>query len=251
MRSVRFIFLVFVCFFGGSVVAGDIEPRQKNETDFLLIRHGETDWNKEKRTQGQSDNPLNACGLEQAEKLAEKIFNYHPDISNTLYSSDLTRAITTAKKTAERFQANCREMVIVQKKGLREYNFGEAEGMLVTERDKKYHEKDHQLKERFPNRKERWNYTLIPDSESLNALVNRAHEAFAEIAQAHKGEKVAIFAHGREINTLIIDSENLSIEPHEFPPLPNCAIVHFRYTPGNNPPLKFVKVEDVLQEAKH
>ena len=62
--------------------------------DIYLIRHGETDWNKTKRLQGVTDIPLNACGIELAEKTAEGLKNVPFD---RIYTSPLIRA----KKTAE------------------------------------------------------------------------------------------------------------------------------------------------------
>src|SRR5690242_8010536 len=101
------------------------------ETYFLLIRHGETAWNAEKKLQGQVDIPLNANGIAQAEELAKKIFEDHPDIAPILYSSDLQRAFATAQKTKERFQFE----EIIQRRDLRECAYGKMEGMSAEERE--------------------------------------------------------------------------------------------------------------------
>ena len=64
-----------------------------------LIRHGETDWNQDKRIQGQTDIPLNARGRRQAEALAGRLSTVSLEM---IYTSDLTRARETAEIIAAR-----------------------------------------------------------------------------------------------------------------------------------------------------
>ncbi|GFR52441.1 hypothetical protein Agub_g15015 [Astrephomene gubernaculifera] len=70
-------------------------------TDFVLVRHGETDWNAETRLQGHQDPPLNAVGVEQAEELAMVL---QREAFHAMYSSDLRRASQTAEIIAARRQ---------------------------------------------------------------------------------------------------------------------------------------------------
>jgi 2,3-bisphosphoglycerate-dependent phosphoglycerate mutase len=228
----------------------EIGPRSLSETDILLIRHGETDWNLERKIQGSEDIPLNATGLAQAEKLSEKLWEHHQDISRTLYSSDLQRAAETAKKTAEIFFSKESSIVpIVTHRDLRECTFGVLEGVVVsTEHEQLQREYREQLKTLYPVRAQRWNHPLFPAEgvESFDQLVTRAKSALSQIAQAHPGEKVAVFTHGRLINTLILAVEEA--ENDERPPLPNCAVVHFRYSSENpDRPLRFIKVENLFE----
>ncbi len=69
-------------------------------TKIIYIRHGQTEWNITGRYQGQSDVPLSELGIEQAKKLAAQF--PAPDIT-AIYSSNLTRAMTTAQCVADRF----------------------------------------------------------------------------------------------------------------------------------------------------
>lgn len=215
-------------------------------TEFILIRHGETIWNAEGRTQGQVDIPLNEKGIQQAELLAEKIVAIHPDLSSTIYSSDLSRAIDTARKTAEAFKAIDRQNIqIIQTQELRELNYGVAEGTFQADRIKRYKECDEMLKKTYPDRKERWNYTCIEGAETFNALVERTKSALKQIAEEHPDQKVALFVHGRLMATLItetLDDQYESVSP------PNCAVAHFKYTHENQEqPLEFISVKDLLK----
>ena len=83
-----------------------------------LVRHGQTDWNLKKIAQGQTDIPLNATGIKQAEALRDKLKNYRFDIC---YASPLQRAAQTAK-----IAVNDRCPIIFDNI-LKERSFGELE----------------------------------------------------------------------------------------------------------------------------
>ena len=86
-----------------------------------IIRHGQTDWNIEHRTQGQTDISLNANGIKQAELITKKIENLKID---NIISSDLKRAYMTAQIINKKFNKN-----IKTDKRLREFCFGTLEGI--------------------------------------------------------------------------------------------------------------------------
>jgi 2,3-bisphosphoglycerate-dependent phosphoglycerate mutase len=90
-----------------------------------LIRHGETDWNREGRIQGLSDPPLSARGREQAQALAEALGARPID---ALWSSDLRRALETAEPLAARLGLELRVSA-----ALRERDFGVNEGRVADE----------------------------------------------------------------------------------------------------------------------
>ena len=87
-----------------------------------IIRHGQTDWNIEHRTQGQTDIALNTNGIEQAELIAQKIQNLKID---SIISSDLKRAYMTAQIINKKFNKT-----IETDKRLREFCFGTLEGII-------------------------------------------------------------------------------------------------------------------------
>ena len=94
-------------------------------TELILIRHGETDWNRELRFQGQLDAPLNAVGHEQARRLALRLAN---ESVHHLVCSDLLRARQTALPTGLQLDLHS-----LADSGLREQSFGMVEGMRVDD----------------------------------------------------------------------------------------------------------------------
>jgi len=90
-----------------------------------LMRHGETEWNKEKKLQGQSDIPLNPYGIKLAEITSEALSSVSFDWA---FSSPLSRA----EKTAE-IMCRGRELPIQTDDRLKEFNFGIAEGLYFSE----------------------------------------------------------------------------------------------------------------------
>lgn len=203
------------------------------KTHFLLIRHGETNWNTEGRYSGWTDIPLNSNGKMQAEGLANHLKTAHTDLS-AIYSSTLLRAYQTAEETSKVLK-----LPIVQQDQLREICWGDGEGLTSKEKDVLYGKAIQEVTQAYPNRKERWNYPLFPNAETYNALYQRIENQLIQIANAHPGEKVALFSHGRAIRTLI--SESVDSENCPYPD--NCGIAHFIYDPDQERPLQFVKIE--------
>lgn len=92
---------------------------------FYFIRHGQTDWNLEKRMQGHTDIPLNQAGFEQAARAAALFDKIHIDV---IVSSPLSRAYKTAEVIAER-----KGLPIVSEPLLKERHFGKFEGRTIYE----------------------------------------------------------------------------------------------------------------------
>lgn len=199
-------------------------------TTLIIVRHGQTDWNKEKIMQGHSDIPLNSLGHEQAEKFSKILIKEHPDIV-AIYSSDLSRAVQTAEKIAKQLQ-----LEITKTSKLREVNHGVAEGLPHDVVHSLYGKKFEQFYANNPDRKTRWNYTSIPEAETYQQVLDRAKPEVIKIAEAHPGKKVAIFSHGRAIRTLIEDATDGDVGRG----LSNCEVAYFTYENGQ---LKFIKLE--------
>ncbi|UPK44407.1 histidine phosphatase family protein [Paenibacillus pabuli] len=100
-------------------------------TQIALIRHGSTAWNKEKRSQGQTDNPLDQEGREQALLLAERLSE---ETWDAIYASDLERASETARIIGDRL--GIQEIHLDPR--LREMGGGQVEGTTEAERVAKW-----------------------------------------------------------------------------------------------------------------
>lgn len=90
-----------------------------------MIRHGETDWNKERKLQGQVDIPLNAFGRHLAEETA-------PALKDIPFSAVYTSPLSRAKETAELVMAG-RQVPLIEEPRIVEMGFGEYEGLCCNE----------------------------------------------------------------------------------------------------------------------
>ena len=166
-------------------------------TRFILIRHGETDWNIEGRWQGQADVPLNQLGREQAIQTALALAGMK---ITAIYSSDLSRARETAAILASVIKLNVQFDV-----RLREINQGEWQGLLASEIQARYPEA---FRQRMTDP-----ISVTPSGgETASQVMERIVAAIEEIHQLHFGETVAIVSHGFAIACLLTHYQNLPIE---------------------------------------
>ena len=92
---------------------------------FYIFRHGETDWNRERRCQGHTNTQLNEVGKQQAMLLANKMLDFPIEV---IITSDLERALLTGTMVAEK-----KGVPLILDPRLREMSYGEAEGMLYED----------------------------------------------------------------------------------------------------------------------
>jgi broad specificity phosphatase PhoE len=149
-------------------------------TTILLVRHGETDWNAERRVQGHSDTPLNDTGREQARALAEELAAERID---AVYSSDLLRAHETARIVAE-----SKGLGVTAIRDLRERHFGTWEGLTDVE-----------IFSRFPEAANGpWG-----DAETKEQMAARVSGALHRIAETHPGGRVLVVSHGGPLRAVL------------------------------------------------
>jgi probable phosphoglycerate mutase len=151
-------------------------------TTILLVRHGETDWNSERRWQGHADQPLNDAGREQARELAETLIDRGIDV---VYSSDLVRAHETALIVAERLG-----LPVQVDAGLREVDVGDWAGRLVSEIEAD----DPEAFQLWRQGRKAWN-----GGESYEEMGERVVGAVLRLAERHPGQTVLIVTHGGSI----------------------------------------------------
>ncbi len=150
-------------------------------TRFILVRHGQTAWNREERFRGQIDVPLNETGLAQASATARRIgAEWSP---TAVYCSPLLRARQTAQVIAEPFG-----LPIRPHPALNDINFGLLQGLTVPE-----------ARERWPDAVDAWFRTpqlaQLPGGERLTEVNTRAMAAVAELAAGHPGDTVVLVGH--------------------------------------------------------
>jgi probable phosphoglycerate mutase len=170
-------------------------------TTLILVRHGETDWNRDGIWQGHGDPPLNEAGRRQATELAERLGNLEID---ALYSSDLRRAYETAEIVGA-----AKGLEITAEPDLREMDVGSWSGLTSEE-----------IATRFPGMDHH-------DGEEREAFDTRAVAVLHRIAEAHQGQHVLVVTHGGVVRAL---QRHLIDEPGDV--LANCATASFRFDGG-------------------
>lgn len=153
-----------------------------------IIRHGETDWNRQKRFQGHTNIALNEEGRLQAVRLAMKLKDVLP--FDRLVASDLIRA----RETAEILNRGYNTPIEVDE-GFREMNFGRWEGLNINA-----------IQERWPDELQEWfssGQLAVPGGESQEALYQRVWQRFQYWADLEDYRKMAIVCHGAVCGVLI------------------------------------------------
>jgi uncharacterized phosphatase len=152
-------------------------------TELYLVRHGETDWNRQHRVQGLTDIPINATGRKQARAAGRLLTRRSWD---AIYTSPLSRARETASIIAT--ENGLPDPIAVDE--LVERNYGDAEGLNFIEIDRRY-----------PNRSD------VPGQETRDAVSARVVPALRLIAAAHPGESVIVVSHGGAIRSVLMTVE--------------------------------------------
>jgi len=167
------------------------------ETEIILIRHGETEWNSQQRMQGHSNSDLSSVGQAQIQALGEWMKNVPFD---HIYSSDSLRA----KQTAEAITQFSGHKLKIDLR-LREKNLGVFEG-LTSEEARERHPEVFRL---FKTAGSKY---VIDEGESTQQLQDRALEIVDEIRIKHLEERVLLVTHGGFIRVVMKHSLGLSLE---------------------------------------
>jgi probable phosphoglycerate mutase len=187
-------------------------------TELIFVRHGETDWNRQQRFQGQIDVPLNATGHAQAQRLADALAGERFDL---LLSSDLLRTRQTLAPLQQRLARSGQAAA-----AWREQHFGVLEGLSVDE-----------IKVRHPELWTQWlrhdaDYRL-PEGESVRRFHARVTEAVRALVREHEGRRVLIVTHGGVLDMLWRTVHGHSLHGPRDCAIPNTGINRLRWRAGS------------------
>ncbi len=186
-----------------------IEP-----TRVLLLRHGETAWNVERRIQGHRDAALNEHGRWQARQLGRAL---QSEDLGALYSSDLARAVDTATPLAQ-----ATGLPVQTDAELRERCFGRFEGLTYDEVEQGWPQDALRWRQREPD-------FSVGGGESLTDFSSRCVAAVARLAAAHPGQLIAVVAHGGVLDCLYRAAAGMGLRDVRTWALGNASINRLLY----------------------
>ena len=184
-------------------------------TTFTFVRHGQTDWNFQKRIQGSTDVPLNETGREQARETGRVLAERRWDgvVASPLSRARETADIIAAELSAE--QPGTVEVELVD--ALVERSYGEVEGLNYE-----------QITERFPGHP----MNVVPGRERRSEVVARVLPALEALAADHPGESLIVVSHGGVIGSLIRYVTDKAL-PEQGQAIPNGSAHEFVVDDGH------------------
>ena len=166
--------------------------------EIYLVRHGQTLWNQEHRTQGQLDISLSENGVNQAELLRDRLAGLSFD---SIYASDLKRAFLTAEIIAERHN-----LTVIPIEEFREINMGLWQGLTWDE-----------ITEKYPDKAKIWrnrpSLANIPEYEGIDHAAQRVLKAFRALTEKHRSDdRILIVSHGLVIAVLFCLLQDVDLD---------------------------------------
>lgn len=186
-------------------------------TELVLIRHGETAWNRELRFQGHVDVGLNEVGFEQSRRLAQRLAG---ERATRLVASDLLRARQTAQPLADQLG-----LAMHVDAALREQSFGVVDGMKVDDIQLLHplawagwlrFEQDHRM----------------PEGESLRQFHARVMGAIGALASVHAAGSLVIVTHGGVLDMVYRTALGLGLDGPRQSEIPNAGLNRVRIGAG-------------------
>jgi 2,3-bisphosphoglycerate-dependent phosphoglycerate mutase len=186
-------------------------------TTIVLVRHGETDWNRDNRFQGHADPPLNDTGRAQARALATDL---RGERFAAAYTSPLRRAVETAAILVGELALEA-----VPEASLMEVDVGSWSGLTRSE-----------VEERFPDGYARWlEYGHgWDDGETYDELGARVLSGLTGIGHVHHGDDVLAVTHGGPIRSALAAAERVPFDEarRSIHVIGNCAVVRIAVRDG-------------------
>ena len=182
----------------------------------ILVRHGESEWNRTGRYQGQEDAPLSELGLRQADALANRLEHEHID---AIYTSPLQRA----RRTAEAIARYHPQVPFVEDPALYEIHHGAWQGLLASE-----------VRERYPDLFEEWRTfptrCQMPGGESFSNILKRTLNLRERLARLHPEGTVLLSTHDVVVKILIADALGMHMDRINRIWVTNASISVVEYT---------------------
>ncbi len=149
-------------------------------TKFILVRHGQTEWNRAERFRGHADIPLNDTGREQAQKVAAFLANARID---SVYASPLQRTVQTAQPLAE-----AHHLQVQSSPDLIDMDVGALEGLTIEE-----------ARQSFPDVMDKWvnapGHVKFAKGEAMKSVRTRIEKLLGELTAQHPDQTVALVTH--------------------------------------------------------
>jgi probable phosphoglycerate mutase len=189
--------------------------KSAEDTRFILVRHGETDWNNEKRFQGHADTPLNAHGVLQARRVRsyfDELESIGLELHHHCVSSDLCRAYTTAQI----IHGEKRPSLTLNNR-LRERHYGQLSGLTSDEMQVQSPREYESLRNRILD-------APLQGGESLRDFYHRVVLEFESISVDQRGKTTLMVAHGGVLDCIYRHCTGESLEKKREWLLPNCAL---------------------------
>ena len=199
----------------------------------ILVRHGETAWNREKVFRGRADIPLSQRGLRQAELTGKALRGCHwllvarprarrgatSAVPEVIYTSPLQRSLRTAEAIARETGSR-----LISELALADIDFGEWTGLPQAH-----------VKERFPELYKQWKSTphlcQLPGGERLEQVWRRAGDFAHETVAKHQGT-VVIVTHRVVLKALILSALGLGPEHFWIVRMDTCSISALEHEKG-------------------
>jgi uncharacterized phosphatase len=190
-------------------------------TLIYLVRHGETDWNRERRIQGATNIPLNDTGRDQASATGRLL-------SSRPWDAIITSPLARARETAEIIASTAGRPRLHTLDEIVERRYGEAEGLTYE-----------QVEERFPNDAD------VPGRESRDAVAERVVPALVSLAEQYRGKSIVVVSHGGVIRALLFHAATAAQQDRiHTDPIRNGSVHSFRHTDGT---LDLIAFDDPIE----
>ena len=190
-----------------------------NPTSIILVRHGQTEWNRIERFRGRADVPLNETGLDQAEATGERVAKTWQPIA--VYTSPLSRSVKTAQAIAKHFN-----LPVQIHPGLADIDYGEWQGLTPEE-----------ASQRWPEQIDAWyqhpKHAQIPGGETLADIRQRAMKTVTDLAEKHTGETIVLVGHTVINRVILLGVLGLGNERFWHLRQDTCAINVFEFEKGD------------------